>query len=309
MTQMTTAQSRIVDPLITEIARGYKNGAMIGELLFPSVPVVARAGKIIKFGKEDFELYQTARAPGTNTKRINFGYSDSHFALEQHALEAVVPFELADESARLLDLMSVSVQKVKNVLDLRKEIAQAAIATTAANYPVANKVTLAGSSQWNDPNSTPINDIEIAKEAIRIKTGKRPNTVAVGPAVMAKLRTHPQIVDRIKYSSREVATEELLAALFGVERVACGDAVFEDADGAMQDAWGKFCIVAYTATAGLADMGLPSYGYTYQLRGYPIVEVTYQDRNAKSHIAPVTDETFSVIAGPDAGYLISAAVA
>ena len=54
---------------------------------------------------------------------------------------------------------------------------------------------------------------------------------------------------------------------------------------------------------------MPSYGYTYQLRGYPIVELPYEDRNPKSWIYPVTDEVQPVIAGAEAGYLISAAVA
>jgi len=306
---MTTAQSRIVDPVLSEIARGYKNGEMIGELLFPTVPVRARAGRIVAFQKEHFQLYSTARAPGANTKRIEFGYSAGFYSLEQHALEGVVPFELAQEAAGLMSLQRVAVLKVQNIITLRKEIAQATLATTAANYGVNNKVTLAGSSQWSDPNSTPIEDIEVAKEVIRKQTGMRPNVVAMGPAVMSKLRTHPQIVERIKYSSREVATAELLAGLFGVEKVVTGDSVYRDASGAMQDAWGKSCVIAFSAVGHMADMGLPSFGYTYQLLYYPIVEVAYQDRNAKSFIHPVTDETMPVIAGADAGYLISAAVA
>ena len=68
-------------------------------------------------------------------------------------------------------------------------------------------------------------------------------------------------------------------------------------------------VIAYTELGGLAAMGAPTFGYTYRLTGYPMVEAPYYDRNAKSWVYPVTDEVAPVIAGASAGYLISAAVA
>ena len=94
-----------------------------------------------------------------------------------------------------------------------------------------------------------------------------------------------------------------------MEQVLSGDAVFLDAADAMQDVWGKFCVVAYTAKANVRSMGLPSFGYTYRLQGYPITELVYMDRNTKSWVYPVTDEVSPVIAGADAGYLFTTAVA
>jgi hypothetical protein len=68
-------------------------------------------------------------------------------------------------------------------------------------------------------------------------------------------------------------------------------------------------VVAYTETASVADMGVPTFGYTYRLDGAPYVEPGYEDRNAKSDIYPVTDEVSPVIAAATAGYLITTAVA
>src|SRR3569832_925868 len=98
------------------------------------------------------------------------------------------------------------------------------------------------------------------------------------------------------------------ANLWEVKQVVGGEAVYDN-NGTMTDIWGKQVVVAYTELSGLADMGTPSYGYTYRLGGYPIVEQPYQDRSAKSWIYPVTDELAPVIAGAAGGYLISAAVA
>ena len=74
------------------------SGDMVGDVLFPVVPVDQRGGKIITFGKEDFRLYATGRAPGSNTRRVQFGHSGGPFALAQHSLEGVVPFEIMQDA-------------------------------------------------------------------------------------------------------------------------------------------------------------------------------------------------------------------
>ena len=317
MAQLNLSQVRIIDPVLTNVAQGYKQPDFVGGSLFPQVPVSLRAGKIITFGKEDFMLYNTARAPGENTKRIQFGYSGSNFALVDYSLEGAVPIEVYQEGANgangwSIDHMAMAIKKVSAIMALRLEKAQADLARTAGNYGSNNKVTLSGTSQWSDYTGTsnPVTTVETAKEAIRAATGKRPNTLVMGAAVMAKLRAHPVIVDRLKYTGRDVATADILASLFGVEKVLVGDAIYSnDAGTAFTDVWGKDVVLAYTETAALADMGTPTFGYTYNLNGYPIVEQPYFDRNAKSWFVPVTRAEAPVIAGAGAGYLITNAVA
>ena len=313
MTQMSGAQARVVDPILTTVAQGYQNAEMVAPYLFPVVPVEQRGGKIIQFSREDFRLYSTARAPGAATKRVQFGYAGSAYALSDYSLEGTVPFELMQEANAVpgIDLGRIAVQKTQNIIQLGNEAAAATLATTAASYQAANKVTLSGTSQWSDYSGTsnPSKDIQTAVDAVRAAVGKRPNTVVLGPKVWSALKQHPAIIDRIKYTGRDSVTLEMLATLWDVRRVVVGDALYEDASGALQDVWGKFVVVAYTEIGSMADAGLPSYGYTYRLRNYPIVEQPYQDRNAKSWIYPVTDVLQPVAASINAGYLISAAVA
>lgn len=313
MPQMTPSSARVVDPILTTVAQGYQNSELVFPALFPIVPVDQRGGKIIQFGREDFRLYNTARAPGGATKRLDIGYSGAAFSLTDYSLEGKVPFELMQEANAVpgIDLGRIAVMKVQNVIQLGNEVLAAGIATTAGSYQAANKVTLSGTSQWSDYSGTsnPSKDIQTAIEAVRAAVGKRANTVILGPKVWAALKVHPSIIDRIKYTGRDSITLDMLAALWDVRSVKVGDAIYEDAAGAIQDVWGKYVVVAYTDVSGLADGGLPSYGYTYRLRSYPSVESPYQDRNAKSWIYPVTDALAPVAASINAGYLISAAVA
>lgn len=313
MPQMTPSQARVVDAVLTSVAQGYKNAELIGNALFPYVAVGQRGGKIVSFGKEDFALYATGRVPGSNTRRVNFGYSSESYALESHSLEGQVPIELLQEANAVpgMNLGTLAVNKVQAIIGLRLEAAQAALATNGANYASSNKASLSGSARWSDFTGTsdPISDVEAAKEAVRQQVGRRPNTLVLGAAVLAKLKDHPKILERIKYTGRDVPTPELLASLFGVARMVVGDAVYTGADGKFADVWGKNVVLAYTELGPLADQGVPTFGYTYRLNGYPLVEQPYFDRNSKSWIYPVTDEVSPVIAGASAGYLISNAVA
>lgn len=318
MPQMTPALARVVDPILTTIARGYKNKDFVGMNLFPQVPVGMRGGQIITFGKEDFAIYDTQRAPGANTKRIHVGYSGAAFALKDYSLEGTVPIELQQESAAAspsLDLGRVAVNRVQNIMALQLEKAQADLATTAANYASGYKNTaLTGTTLWSDASaSDPIGNVETGKEAIRAVTGRRPNTMLIGPKVLNALNVHTKILARTTSASGQVLTPTLqdLQRIFGIDRVVVGEAIYTDASGAFVDMWGKNAILAYTELSSLADMGTPTFGYTYRLSGYPLVEVPYMERNPKSWFYPVTDVVAPVIAGASGagGYLISPAVA
>ena len=312
-TQMSASQARLIDPVLSNVAQGYKNNEFVGGFLFPYVPVGQRGGKIVTFGKEDFELYATGRAPGANTKRVQFGFGGATYSLESHSLEGQVPFELMQEAEAVpgIDLARVALMKTQNIIGLRLEVAQANLATTAANYDAAHKLTsLSGTTLWSDlAASDPIANIEAGKDAIRQTIGKRPNTMVMGAQVAKSLRQHGKIIDRTKYTGRDVPTLELLQALFGIERVVIGEAIYTDSAGNFVDVWGKNVVLAYTDVSPVQDMGSPSFGYTYRLNGYPVVEQPYQDRSAKSWIYPVTDEVQANITAATAGYLISPAVA
>jgi hypothetical protein len=311
---MTPSAARVVDPVLTNVALGYRNASFVGELVFPVVPVPARGGKVIKFGTEDFELATTGeRAPGANTKRVQYGYTSESFSLNSFGLEATVPLELLQDAAAVpgVDLAATSVRRVSNVIALRNEKACADLATNANNYDSAHKLTsLTGTSLWSDvDDSDPIGNIETAKEAIRATIGRYPNLLILSASTFKALRQHVDIIERVKYSTAQSVSLQTLAALLDIERVAVAGAIYKDSTGAFVDMWGKTAVLCFSEVSDLADMGSPSFGYTYRLEGHPIVEEPYLDRNAKTWVFPLTDELKPVITSATAGFLISPAVA
>jgi len=302
---MNQGAVRVVDPVLTTIVQGYRLPGLIGDALFPRVPVSVAGGKVLQFGKEAFLAYNTQRAPGTPFKRITFGYQGQPFALENHGAEAPVPREwMRDASVTPgVELGTRATNLVMRVITKSLEAQQASIAINAANYDANHKVALAGATKWSAATGTPKADIEAAKEAIRTTTGMRPNVMALSALGFKALKDNPQVVDRFKYVSKESITAEMLAGLFDLEKVVVGDDIAADDAGAFTDVWGNNAILAYVPQ-GASSMEEPSYGYTYTMEGHPLVEVPYWDNTAKSWVYGVGFERMPVLTGILSGFLI-----
>ena len=311
MSQMNPAQARVIDPILTAIALGFESQLpLVADVLFPVVPVQQRGGTIITFGREQFQVTDTRRAPGADTKSIDIGYGSGRYSLVDNRLMGKVPVEIMEEASAVpgIDLASKTVMVVQGKMALEREVHAAALARAAGSYAAGNKVTLSGSDLWTAPTGKPFVVIEAAKEAVRKKTGRRPNVMVLGPAVLTALRIHPAVLDKLSTSTdRNPATVAQLQGLFEVDRIVEGQAITDNA-GTFSDVWGNDAILAYVTPKSLQEMGSQNYGYTYQLAGRPIVEEGYLDRGKNSFMYPVSDASQVVLTSADSGYLIKNAV-
>ncbi|AWD21609.1 major capsid protein [Fuscovulum blasticum] len=307
MAPINSRQAAVVDPILSTHARGYRNAEFISQYLFPRATVPNRSMRQLKFGKESFRLMNTKRAPGSNVKRIQYGYASDPISLVQDALEGVVPIEHQQEAMSVpgFDLGQGAINMVLDAVDLNLEYECATMARTAANYAATNKVTLTTTARWTQSASTPIADIKAGNEAIRRMTGRYANTLILGPNAKNALTGHASIKDQFKYTSAQSITMQMLAALLELDTVVCGKAVYlpETAaeTAAATDVWGDDAILAYVPKGG--NYQVPSYGYCYELTGYPQVEQPYYSRETKSWIYPTTTERRPYILGADAGFL------
>jgi hypothetical protein len=300
-------QLRVVDPVLTTLARGYTNAEFVGDVLFPFVSVNKEAGKIPQFGKEAFKIYNTERAIRAKSNRISpEGITSIDYVCDEHDLEYPIDYREEDEMD-IIDLEEHATMIVTEAIMLRHEKMCADLAQNANNYPAENKVTLSGISQWTDyTNSTPITDVEDAKEAIRKKIGKKPNVMIIGASTFKALKEHPTILEKIKYSMKGVVTVELLQEIFGIKKIAVGEAVYVDDAGNSYDVWSDNCILAYIPPVRSNNKRSPyepSFAYTLRKKNKP--EVDKRDEDGKIRLIRNTDIFVPKIVGADAGFLIA----
>jgi hypothetical protein len=321
MPQMNTGQIRVVDPILTTHARGYRNPDIVraGNVLFPRAPVGKRGAKIIKFGKEAFRKYNTKRAPGTDIKTIQFGYAADTVSLTQHALRGMVPVEHSEEAANIpgVNLAMTAVELPMDSIAREIEIEQAGIAQNIANYDNNHKLALSSTDRWDDyTNSNPGKDMDAAHQAIRASTGRRGNVLVVGPLVKDKLRRHPKIIGHFYTGAQAGAqsvTDAQLAEYFDVRLVVSGDEVWLpetalDTDD-FTDVWGKNAVLAFVpSVSGVGNIQVPSFGYTYYLNNYPMVETPTYNSDKRSWLYPVIDEVQPILTGMGAGFLFTSCI-
>lgn len=212
---MNLKQTRIVDPVLTNVAVGYANAELVGNFIFPKVFVPQEGGKVIKFGKESFKLHNAKRALTADRKRISFGYEGEPFVLEENSLEASVDRRQlkAAETMPGLDLASRAVNITMNTLLLGAEYEIASLARDAANYDSDHKTTLSGTAKWSDGSSDPIADIAEAQKVIEESIGRSPNLLTLSNAAYRALKSHPAILEHFKHTSaKAVSVDDKIAA-------------------------------------------------------------------------------------------------
>lgn len=297
---------RIVDPVLTTLARGYSNAQLVADALFPFAVVEKEAGKIPQFGKEAFKIYNTERALRAKSNRISpEGMTPLDFVCDEHDLEYPIDYRESEEA--MFPLEEHGAMVVTEGIRVRHEKKCADLAQTLGNYPTGNKVTLAGASQFTNAASDPIGVIEDAKEAVRGKIGKRPNVIVIGALAFKALKNHAQLLERIKYSMTGVVTSELMKQIFGIGNIVVGEAVYASDAGVFSDIWSDNCILAYVPGAsaqGERTPYEPSFAYTLRKRGKPEIDKR-DEEGGKLRLIRNTDIFIPKIVGAEAGYIIN----
>lgn len=309
--QMTPGQTRVVDPILSDHARGYRQAELVAPSLFPFADVSVYGGKVIEFGKESFKVYNSKRAPGTNTKRVRFGYEGKPYAIIPSALEVPVPRESMRDASVVpgINLATRAVNIALRSQLLEYEVDAAAIATAAANYDNNHKVALTGTDVWTNDASDPAGDIEAGKEAVRSSIGLYPNTLLLSAKAFSACKRNVKLIDRTANTGIRKVTLDLLRQIFEIENIVVGSGVVAGDDNAFGDVWGTSAVLAYVSPGADVNANIeePSYGYGYRIEGMPLVEQPYWDNSAKSWIYGVSNDATPVLSGMAAGFLIQGA--
>lgn len=314
-----------IDPVLTTITQGFKNASLVGTAICPIVESPTRSGKVIKFGKEGFATYNTLRSPRGTTRRIEWGYEADSYEIPQHSLEHLADLtEISETESRVgLNYERTTMMSLmgSHALSLEKEIAETV--ADPANYDANHKTVLTGNDKWSvgegASRSRPFRQVKDWAQEIRRSIGIKPNTLLLGSEVWDALDDHEDIRDRLKHTSSETLTTEMLARMWGLSQVIIAEAVHLD-DGAenaeLTDmSWAKSAILAYVnpnaITRGTVSYtpsvdvsrAEPSAFYTYVLQGMPAAETPYEVRDRKSVVYGVNYDRQVEVTGMGAAFL------
>ena len=258
-----------VDAILTNISVAYiqEQSAYIASQVFPLIPVEKQSDKYFTYAKGDwFRDEAQLRAPATESAGSGYTLATSSYSTQVYAFHKDVDDQVRANADTPLNPDRDATTFVTQRMLMRQEVQWTSDFFASGIW--ANDVT--PSNLWSDyTSSDPIGDVETGKAAMLNSTGYLPNTLVLGYDVFRQLRHHPDIVDRVKYTSAENVTEDILARFFGVDRIMVARAIrntgLEGAANSFSNIAGKNAALYYVApTPGLLT---PSAGYTFAWRG------------------------------------------
>ena len=255
--------------------------------LFPAFPTGVQAGQFPKFKKENLLNIPRlkARAPGAPYPRINLEISDGKFATNDYGAEIPLDDRQKKIYKTQLDADRAKVITGTRALLVNKEVRARDLVQAAA---IPNSVP---GTKWDQAGADYYGDIDAAKEVVFENCGMDVNTMILPRTVFNNIKHHDSILERIKYSQRGVTTEDILAELFGVERLVIAGAVENTANEGqplnISKIWGNNVTLAYVDAS--MDMESPTFARTFAWTGNSpgngeFAVKTYREDKANSYV-------------------------
>ena len=261
-----TYQQYHTDVPLTNVSIAYTPGEYIAQGIFPAVPVQKQSDKYFTYDKGDWLRNDVGvRAPGGLAPIVSgYGLSTTTYACTERALGVRVPQEQVDNSDNPLRPLEDGTRFATEKVFLNMEIDVQAIAFGTTWSSSATPSVL-----WGNDTSDPLGDIESAACGVRLSIGQPAMNAVMGYEVWAKLKNHPDVVDRIKGAAGPgnpaAVTLAAVSALADLSTVQVGVCLqntgAEGAANVIAPVWGKHFLVYYRPST--PSLLTPSAGYVF----------------------------------------------
>ncbi len=301
---------RVVDPVLTTLARGYSNTEFIGENLFPIVNTDKSAGKIPLFGKENFKVWETGRALRADSNEMDGAWlTTTPFSTMEH--DFVQRLDYLELEEAMLNLETRAVESVMEAISLKREKMYADLVQDLDTYPTDNKETLTDNF-FNEDAIDWIKEIGEYCDALSDIIGRDPNTIVIPRRVWALLRFHPKLKTYlgVNVNGSDLfnvkASVEKLAGLLEIPNVLIGRSRYTTDSVAFSNIWGNNIILAYiTPPSGIDRSPFePCFGYTLRKKNNPFSDKWFEN-NGKIEKVRTTDNFDIKVVGSESAFIIN----
>lgn len=318
----TRAKLWQVDPYLTTLSIEYANrpDGYIAKEVFPILDSEKkRTGRYRKFrGDTRFRKYDDEMPKIGHANEIDFNLdTDGTYACVDRALEVGIADKDRDEFvSQGIDLVEAGMRALTDSIMIGREYRTMSIVTNTTNMS-GYYADLTVANRWDNytsADSDPFDDVETMRASIHSSTGGQMNRLLIGRQVFDKVKHHPLVLDRIKYTMAATVnnvTPALLAQAFGVEKVLVGDPLYVTTDEGQTVSlgyiWGKIALGYYvppTLTNECMAFGfIPSY-----YGGDAVVTERWRETGARGEYVRVGVDEDEVLVAAMAGYLFRAVV-
>lgn len=298
------------DQALENVSVAYKNGEFIAQDLCPMVPVKHESNVYYVYSKDQLVLPETRRAVRAEANKADFSLSTATYKCQEEALKNFISDRERGNADPALNLEVDAVEHLTNLIMMRQEFDLAAIVTYTGTW--ANVTSLTSTYAWsaNTTLSNPIIFVDSACSTIIQQAGVVPNVCAIEDRTFRAIKEHVSMVDRIKYTSSESIGEELIAKLFGIDKLLVARGIQNTGAEGLADATTNSFIWTDMAWVGYIEKnpGLkkPSALYNFTMKeGNPVKVKRWREDNIESDAIEVSKLYTQQVVFSAAGYLIN----
>lgn len=247
---MPEPQQVHIDAALTNVSLAYRNNDFIAELIAPPVPVRKQSDRYYIYDS-DREIIRSAddiRSPGALASEIDYALSTDSYFCSDHALASAVTDEERENADPVIQPDIDRTEFLTERLLLNQEVA---LEDALRSSNVIQESVIPDGSEWNESGSDPIEDVREARMTVMEQSQRRANVMVLPYTVYETVRNHPAIIDMIKYGGNSVATPDVLAQLFDVDRVlvprACQNVATKGQAPTIEPVWSNNVYLAHVA--------------------------------------------------------------
>ena len=298
--------SVVVNPILSLTVTRFMQDpkAFVGLSLFPLFMTGEQAANYYVFDAENVLGVPTniRRGPSAPYARTTTKLSSDLYGTQEYGIEVPVDDKTRRKYAKAISADKAAVLRGGATILINHELRVCSVVNGAGISHAA--VT----TQWDQPNSNPVTDVNMAREFIHAQTGMDMNYMQVNRATYNVLKEHPVILDKIKYTQRGVVTVDILAAVFEVNQFkVAGSLQATNSEGQTltpSAIWGDSTVLAVVNPSD--DMETPNFGRTFGWIGETgpdgtLVE-SYRDDPVRSDVHRVRQDTAEKVVGPACAY-------
>lgn len=279
--QPTPGDVHVNTPLTNiSIAFMQNQANFVAARIFPVISVQKQSDRYYTIERGEFNRDEMAlRAPGTESEGGGYTVDNTPtYYAPRYSFHKDIPDEVRANADAALSPDREATQYVTYKALIKREKLWVAKYFAGSLWTfdydgVASSPTTGQFLQWNDANSTPIENVRLMKRTMLESTGFEPNKLVLGRPVYDALLDHPDIIDRIKYGQTQggpaMAGRETLAKLFEVENIEIMNAIENTAKEGQTATHafigGKKALLCYAAPQ--PGLQTPTAGYTFAWTG------------------------------------------
>lgn len=280
------------DKALEQVSVAYMPNEFIADRLVPTVPVKHESDVYYVYDQDISSMPETLRADGSPSRQATYNLSTSSYRLEEHSINDIVTDRSRNNSDKALKLEVDATEILTRKILIRREYECASVVFNSSNF--SNSQSLSSGAAWtsNTTTSSPIINIDSATSKIIASSGFTPNRVVMDDASYRACKNHVSIQDRVKYTSADSITENMLAKLFDVQEVLVGRAIRDTSDeGLSADMgfiWTNCAFVAYMETSPGLKKASAMYKFQGVGAGSPYVVNKWRDNPRKGDVIEVS---------------------